>query len=76
MTGFGATFLIQLLRDGEVYLAEMDVSVIGMVMVGPGVWMKGDHRNEPFAILSDKSACRLFLHRFIRRSNFIHSRFL
>ncbi len=40
LTGFGTAFLIRFLRDGDVYLAELGMSVIGFVMMGVGICMK------------------------------------
>jgi uncharacterized membrane protein YczE len=40
LTGFGTIFLIRFLRDGDFYYVEFVTSIIGLIMICVGIFLK------------------------------------
>ena len=40
ITGFGVSFLIRLIRDGDFYIAEFTVTIIGIIILLTGIFAK------------------------------------
>ncbi|WP_394189547.1 hypothetical protein [Paenisporosarcina quisquiliarum] len=40
IAGFGVSFLIRLIRDGDFYIAEFTVTIIGIIILLTGIFAK------------------------------------
>ncbi len=45
LTGFGTSFLIRFLRDGDVYPVELVTSFVGVVMIGFSYFLQEGDRD-------------------------------
>jgi membrane-bound metal-dependent hydrolase YbcI (DUF457 family) len=44
--GFGASFIIYLLRDGDFYIAEFTTSIIGAFIILTGLFLKKEIKSD------------------------------
>ena len=46
ITGFGVSFLIRLIRDGDFYIAEFTVIIIGIIILLTGIFAKKNIKTD------------------------------
>ncbi|WP_158268358.1 hypothetical protein [Paenisporosarcina sp. OV554] len=45
-TGFGVSFLIRLVRDGDFYIAEFTVTILGIIILLTGILAKKNIKTD------------------------------
>lgn len=46
IAGFGVSFLIRLIRDGDFYIAEFTVTIIGIIILITGIFAKKNKTSD------------------------------